>query len=45
MPQVSSLELYYRAVDHYGDPAPPLPVTDLADYHRAIANLERPPCL
>jgi hypothetical protein len=45
MPQVRSLELYYRAVDHYGDPAPPLPVTDLQDYHRAIANLEQPPCL
>jgi hypothetical protein len=45
MPQVSSLELYYRAVDHFGDPAPELPVTDLADYHHALANLEQPPCL
>ncbi len=45
MPQVTSVDLYYRAVDRYGDPAPPLPVTDAADYHRAIANLEQPPCL
>jgi hypothetical protein len=45
MPQVTSLELYYRSVDHYGDPAPSLPVTDPADYHRAITNLSQPPCL
>ena len=44
MPQVTSADLYYRAVDRYGDPAPPLPVTDFEDYRRALVNLQRPPC-
>ncbi len=39
-----SAQLYYRAVDRYGDPAPPLPVTDGADYRSALANLVRPGC-
>ncbi len=44
VPQVSEPALYYRALDRYGDPAPPLPVTDHADYDRALANLERTGC-
>jgi hypothetical protein len=44
MPQVSSPYMYYRAVDRYGDPAPPLPVTDRADYAQALTNLERTGC-
>ena len=44
MPQVTSPDLYYRAVDRYGDPAPPLPVSDFEDYRRALVNLQRPPC-
>ncbi len=44
MPQVSDPALYYRAVDTYGDPAPPLPVTDRSDYERALANLQRTGC-
>jgi hypothetical protein len=45
MPQVQSSALYYRAVDRYGDPAPPGPVTDVVDFRRALTQLERPPCL
>ena len=44
MPQVGRPSLYYRAVDRYGNPAPPGPVTDPADYARARTNLERPGC-
>jgi hypothetical protein len=44
MPQVTSPKLYYRAIDRYGDPAPPPPVTDAADYARARANLVRTGC-
>ena len=39
MPQVAVPALYYRAVGAFGDPAPPGPVTDRADYDRALANL------
>src|SRR5258706_123643 len=41
MAQITSPRLYYRAVDLYGDPAPPLPVTDAADYAAALANMYR----
>jgi hypothetical protein len=44
MPQVTVPSLYYRAVDAYGDPAPPLPVTDRGDYAAALANLARTGC-
>jgi hypothetical protein len=44
MPQVSSPALYYRAVDRYGDPAPPPPVSDHADYAVALAKLARSGC-
>jgi len=44
MPQVTSPRLYYRAVDRYGDPAPPLPVTDVAAYAAARSKLERTGC-
>jgi len=46
-PQVLQLarpSLYYRAVDRYGDPAPPRPVTDIAAYAAARTNLERSGC-
>jgi hypothetical protein len=45
MPQVQSSALYYRAVDRYGDPAQSGAPADVADFRRALANLERPPCL
>jgi hypothetical protein len=35
---------YYRAVDHYGDPAAGRPIVDRADYEIAIANLRKPGC-
>lgn len=44
MAQIASPALYYRAVDRYGDPAPPPPVTDRADYAAALANLQRTGC-
>ena len=44
MAQITSPRLYYRAVDLYGDPAPPLPVTDAADYAAALANMYRTGC-
>lgn len=44
MPQVVDPAAYYRAVDAFGDPAPPLPVADRADYDRALANLVRAAC-
>jgi hypothetical protein len=44
MPQVTRPSLYFRAVDRYGDPAPPGPVTDPGDYARARTNLERSGC-
>ena len=39
MPQVNSPDLYYRAIDLYGDPAPKGPVADRTDYDRARQNL------
>ena len=36
--------IYYRAVDRYGNPAPPGPVTDTADYAIARNNLDRAGC-
>lgn len=39
MPQVTSPAAYYRAVDHYGDPAASLPVVDQSDFDAARANL------
>ena len=44
MAQLNSPRLYYRAVDRYGDPAPPLPVTDRAAYAAALATLQRSGC-
>jgi len=44
MPQVSDPALYYRAVDTYGDPAPPLPVSDRSDFDLARTNLQRTGC-
>jgi len=44
MPSVTRPALYYRAVDRYGNPAPPGPVTDTADYAQARANLNRSGC-
>jgi hypothetical protein len=44
MPSVNRPALYYRAVDRYGNPAPPGPVTDPADYGVARSNLDRPGC-
>lgn len=44
MPQVGRPALYYRAVDRYGDPTPPGPVTDVADYTQARTNLNRTGC-
>lgn len=44
MPQVTAPSLYYEAVNAFGDPAPPLPVTDRDDYARALANLARSGC-
>ncbi len=43
MPQVLP-ELYYRAVDHYGDPVAGLRVTDRADFEAARANLRKAGC-
>ena len=39
MPWVTSPALYYRAVDLYGNPAPPPPVRDPSDYTIARQNL------
>ena len=39
MPWVTSPPLYYRAVELYGDPAPPGRVSDSADYSHARQNL------
>jgi hypothetical protein len=44
MPQVARPALYYRAVDRYGNPAPPGPVSDVADYTQARSNLDRTGC-
>jgi hypothetical protein len=44
MPSVTRPALYYRAVDRYGNPAPPGPVTDTADYATARDNLDRAGC-
>jgi hypothetical protein len=44
MPSVTRPALYYRAVDRYGNPAPPGPVTDAVDYAQARANLDRAGC-
>ena len=35
---------YYRAVDHYGDPAPSFPPADAADYSDAILRLLKAAC-
>jgi len=39
MPYLDSPSLYFRAVDLYGDPAPPGAVTDRSDYGHARQNL------
>ena len=44
MPQVGRPALYYRAVDRFGSPTPPGPVTDAADYSQARSNLDRTGC-
>jgi hypothetical protein len=44
MPSVHRPALYYRAVDRYGDPAPPVPVADQSDYAIARTNLDRAGC-
>lgn len=44
MPQVTSPQTYYRAVDRYGDPASSLPVVRGADFELARKNLRRPDC-
>lgn len=45
MPPVNSPRLYYRAVDRYGDPVASRPVTDQADFERAVNNLLLPGCV
>jgi hypothetical protein len=42
--QLARPALYYRAVDRYGDPAPPRPVMDQAAYAAARMDLERTGC-
>jgi hypothetical protein len=44
MPQVMDVVLYYRAVDHYGDPAASRPVVDHAAFALAHRNLVLPGC-
>ena len=44
MPAVRSPELYYRAVDLYGDPVAGLPVTNKSDFDIAEANLRLAHC-
>lgn len=44
MPYVNRAELYYRAVDLYGDPAPAGSIVDRADFDRARQNLLFPAC-
>lgn len=39
MPQVTNPELYYRAVDRFGDPTAGRPITDRVDFEAARANL------
>ena len=39
MPQVTDPALYYRAVEAFGDPAPPPPVIDRTDYQLALGRL------
>lgn len=39
MPYLNSAPFYYRAVDRYGNPAPPGPVRDTSDYAIARRNL------
>ena len=44
MPVETSPALYYRAIDHYGDPSAGLAIEDRADFDRARANLLTPGC-
>lgn len=44
MPEETRPALYYRAIDHYGDPAAGRPITDRPDYDAGIRNLRRPAC-
>ncbi|GAC1508057.1 MAG: hypothetical protein NVS1B3_08990 [Candidatus Dormibacteraceae bacterium] len=44
MPQVNNPALYYRAIDHYGDPTAGRPITYRADFDNARRNLVRLDC-
>ena len=44
MPSVTRPELYYRAVDLFGDPRDGLTLHDRASYEAAVANLRKPGC-
>jgi hypothetical protein len=44
MPVETRPALYYRAVDHFGDPSASMPVVDEADFDRARASLSLPGC-
>ena len=44
MPSVTRPELYYRAVDLFGDPRDGLALHDRASYEAAVANLRKPGC-
>lgn len=44
MPAVPRPGLYYRAVDHYGDPRAAMPLTDRASYEMGVRNLRKADC-
>lgn len=44
MPVITSPGPYFRAVDHYGDPAAGRPLRDRADYESGIQRLRKPSC-
>jgi hypothetical protein len=44
MPVMTSPGPYYRAIDHYGDPAAGHPLRDRADYELGAQRLKKPAC-
>jgi len=44
MPVMTSPGPYYRAIDHYGDPAAGRPLRDHADYELGVQRLKKPGC-
>lgn len=44
MPVETEPAPYYRAIDHYGDPAAGRPLKDVASYESGVQRLKRPSC-